>query len=253
MRRFVNSLIQFRKPRTFWNEYYERKRRSNDYLQTVDIRGGYKAIVPGILMSAFDEVFLRNVYQGSFKVSSDSTIIDIGANVGYFTLYAFKNFRPARVLAIEAMPFNCELLEKHKEINNLQNLEIVQKAVTSSEGQMEIGYQESLDYSVGASMLNRVNSDKHITVETMSLDSVFEKYNVKRCALLKVDCEGAEYDIFLNASADTYKKIDNVVMELHDWVPKDIGVPNDLKLKLESNGFKVQVWNDEIMFAIKVS
>ena len=136
-------------------------------------------------------------------------------------------------------------------MNNLKALEVIQKAVASTSNEIEIGYNESLDFSVGASMLNRQASDKTIKVPALSLDEVLKTYHVDVCELLKVDCEGAEYDILLNTSKGTYARINHVVIELHDWVPKEIGVPNDLKAKLEQNGFKVKIRKNEILVASK--
>ena len=251
MKRYLNSVRQLKNPRSFWKEYYDRKK--NDYAeyQSVSLKGGYRVLVPTSLMSAFDEVFLREVYAGNFKIKPDSTIIDIGANVGYFALYAYKHYKPQRLIAFEPMPFNCELLEKHRDLNGINTLEIVQKAVASDAVSIQIGYNESVDFSVGASVLQRSASDQTLEVKAISLYDLLNEYQVEVCELLKVDCEGAEYDILLNASSESYERINAIVIELHDWVPKEIGVPNDLKNKLESNGFQVYIRKDEILFANK--
>ena len=52
-------------------------------------------------------------------------------------------------------------------------------------------------------------------VDCLSLDDLFAREGVERCSLLKCDVEGAEYDIFLNASDETLKRIDTLAMEAH--------------------------------------
>ena len=81
-----------------------------------------------------------------------------------------------------------------------------------------------------------IKSDKFIEISTITLKNIFEENNLKKCSLLKIDCEGAEYEIFESATSDLLKKIKIICMEYH---PN--GNPLDIKLKLEKNGFEVLI------------
>lgn len=63
-----------------------------------------------------------------------------------------------------------------------------------------------------------INNIKNIVLKCQkvnSLDNIFGQIKVEKCNLLKVDCEGCEYEIFKNCSKNTFKKIKQIVMEAH--------------------------------------
>src|SRR5439155_22097922 len=59
------------------------------------------------------------------------------------------------------------------------------------------------------------------------------------CDFLKIDCEGAEYDIMFHATADTLRRIRHISMEYHDGVTSHSH--GELRAFLEKHGFRVQV------------
>lgn len=217
------------------------------------LAGGLKVEIPNDLISAFDEVFLREVYHSESytSMSSSPLIIDIGANVGYFSLYAFKNFKKAKVIAFEPFPPNFKLLDKHKVENTLDDLILDKRAVSGTDSILKINYNPDVDYSVGASTVNRDGASSNLEVEAISLKQIFEEYHVERCDLLKIDCEGAEYNILFNTPNDVYNCIDKIVIEMHEWVPKEEGTPDQLISFLEGKGFKVDFKSNWMLWALK--
>lgn len=253
MKRYLNSFKNIKKPFLFWSEYYRRKEKpETDYFDVI-LTGGLKVEIPNDLISAFDEVFLREVYHSESNASMNSAplIIDIGANVGYFSLYAFKNFKNARVIAFEPFPPNFKLLDKHKAENVLNNLILDKRAVSGTDSVLKINYNPDVDYSVGASMVNRDGASSTLEVEAISLKDLFDQYKVEHCDLLKIDCEGAEYNILFNTPDDVYDCIDKIVIEMHEWVPKEEGTPDKLISFLEGKGFKVDFKSNWMLWAIK--
>jgi hypothetical protein len=78
-----------------------------------------------------------------------------------------------------------------------------------------------------------------LEVPSTSLDAIFAEREIEQCDLLKMDCEGAEYEILFAASDDTLRRIRRIVLEYHDWV-----VPfghRDLARMLRERGFEVWV------------
>ena len=72
--------------------------------------------------------------------------------------------------------------------------------------------------------MNAINTSAHslnkkskVSVDVLctTLDDIFFENNVECCDLLKMDCEGAEYEIILSASMETLKKISQIIMEYH--------------------------------------
>ncbi len=75
------------------------------------------------------------------------------------------------------------------------------------------------------------------TVTLITLDDVFERFDVKQCDLLKLDCEGAEYDILFAAREETLAKVRNIALEYH--VGLEDYSPEELKTFLQRQGFEI--------------
>jgi len=252
VKRYINSFKNLDNWFGFWKHYYTLKRDKGigDFIGK--FRNGMTLQVPKDLMSAFDEVFLREVYSNNIQMSSENPIIiDIGANVGYFSLFILSQHPKARVIAFEPLKANILLLEKHKAINNLDNLNICEQAVHGTEKSITINYNDSIDYSVGASILNRAKGNESITIPALSIPDIFKENNITNIDLLKIDCEGAEYNIIFNCPDECFKKIENIVIEVHDWVPEEQGTPASLIAFLEAKNYSVNFIKNEILWCHK--
>ena len=70
------------------------------------------------------------------------------------------------------------------------------------------------------------------------IQNIFEENNISHCNFLKLDCEGAEYEILCNLPTKYFKKIDKIVMECH-FVDKKPELIDRLKQILAKQGFQV--------------
>ncbi len=74
----------------------------------------------------------------------------------------------------------------------------------------------------GSSCISEIVNEKEIknhadnNIPSITLDEIFQKYKIKRCKLLKIDCEGSEYEILYNANADVLSKCENLRAEFHE-------------------------------------
>jgi hypothetical protein len=75
-----------------------------------------------------------------------------------------------------------------------------------------------------------------IKVRALTLSQVFEAHAIDKLDLLKLDCEGAEYEILSGASPEVFKKIERIIMEYHDI---DGHHHDQLVSLLERQGFRV--------------
>ena len=75
------------------------------------------------------------------------------------------------------------------------------------------------------------------TVETTTLVKVFETFKIAKVNLLKVDCEGSEYDLFETLPPFIAARIEQIAMEVHHTSEHH---PREMVLQLERLGFKVQ-------------
>ena len=82
-------------------------------------------------------------------------------------------------------------------------------------------------------------SSESISVESTSLQKIFEENKISSCKLLKLDCEGAEYEIIDSLPSEYLDKIQNIVMEYHSADTKPELVKNLIQ-KIKNAGFKIK-------------
>jgi len=166
------------------------------------------------------EVFTEDCYkiQG---IPKGSTVIDIGAHIGTFTLRCAKE-RNCRVYAYEPCPRNYLLLRKNIEENNLtSNVKTFQQAIGGKNEKRT--FYTNPEHTLGSSFFLGDNPDFkdhpliESIVETITLEQVFKDNNLLYCYVLKMDCEEAEKEIFSEQSKPFFKNTGYVVLEWHNY------------------------------------
>lgn len=120
------------------------------------------------------------------------TFYDIGANVGYFSLFGVCVKR-CRVFAFDPDPLNCDLIRLNAEMNNVQ-INIVQKAVSAESGNLRF-YRNNAENS-GQSGLNSPDPVAEFTVASTSIDGFIQENPQFMPDVIKVDVEGHEHEVF---------------------------------------------------------
>lgn len=140
------------------------------------------------LLFALTEIYGRKDY-GEPK-GDEKIIIDLGANVGLYTIYAAKRTR-GKVIAVEPEPINFELLRKNVELNKLNNVILINQAVGDYNGTVKLYLASHAGgHSIFRSWVPEKNS---IEVKMTTLDSLLERLNVSSVDMIKIDVENAEY------------------------------------------------------------
>ena len=169
-------------------------------------------------LCTFYEIFVQEVYDSDIKRNGNKTIniLDIGANVGYFSLYASKKFNQARIFSFEPYHKSLTLFNKHLGMNRIKNINVYQLAVSSKCGETTL---YSIDWSGCNTLIPDRFDEGHFNrnkVECIDLQRLFEITSIDSFDLAKIDCEGSEYPILLNSNNDDIRKIKNFVIEIHD-------------------------------------
>jgi FkbM family methyltransferase len=168
---------------------------------------------------AFRESFLQHDYLGPGQtISAGDTVVDIGANIGCFTIYAARAVGPTgRVIAVEPASETFSQLRRNVELNNLTNVTLVQAAVSGEPGTVTLMASEnSLFTSLFDRIDGRENTGHSEQVEAITLDQILQRNGVERVDFLKVDCEGAEHSIVEKVTPETMHKFGQIAMEIHD-------------------------------------
>lgn len=187
--------------------------------------------------SVFHEIFTERGYQDVDQEikNAKSTILDIGAHIGAFSVYAHALNPTVKIFAFEPEERNYQLLKRNLKANNATNVMPKNIAIAAQEGQKTLHISEdSHNHSLDANAKNIISSKK---VQAASLDKIVEK--LTKVDLVKMDCEGAEFEIMPSLSQQSFAKIDAFTIEYHEY---SLGNnPKDLKQILERNKFKVQI------------
>lgn len=136
-------------------------------------------------------------------------VIDIGANVGVVSCWLAKRWPNIRVYAFEPVRENFRYLERNIEANGLSNVTAVNAAVTG-DGRDVVLYGDTDQNAGGTNMFGGQVIGRQIST---TLGEILGVDKIERVALLKLDCEGAEYEIA--ADQDSLAKVDRVVAEIH--------------------------------------
>ena len=185
-------------------------------------------------LQAFANVWLNKEYEEiGFFIESDETVIDIGAHIGLFTVYASQFCKNGKIISCEPIKENFELLKENVSINNLSNIILYNNAITDKNDKVKV-------YLNNDSAANSIygNGENYEEISTLSLSKILdENMNEKNC--LKLDCEGAEYQIINNTPDKYFKKITKICLEYH--------VINNDKIQLEKLKKRLNELNYELI------
>ena len=177
------------------------------------------------------EVFVREIY--SSDLPPNALVVDIGANIGAFTISAA--LRGARVLGFEPFPSNFAILQRNVELSEVR-AELFQLAVSSQTESRELFLPDREDY-VARFSLHPGRGERTIRVECTSLDDIVSEHKLQRVDLLKLDCQGSEYEILFGAAPDTLNRIRSIIVECEVFPDRTDWSPEALTAFLSKHGF----------------
>jgi FkbM family methyltransferase len=145
------------------------------------------------------------------------TVVDIGAGIGDYCVHATYGNPTVNLYAFEPYPGSFTVLQRNLALNGIENVTAYQKAVWSKAGELQLNLApgEPLQFN-SQEPLPETPGGVMVTVESVSLEAVLSAEKIKKVDLLKMDCEGAEYEIFFGTPASTFNIIERIIMEYHD-------------------------------------
>ncbi|HAI98181.1 TPA: hypothetical protein DCL30_01390 [Candidatus Peribacteria bacterium] len=199
-----------------------------------------------------NEVWFDHIYEPPvFDWKSCRAIIDVGANIGSFTIRAAALAPEAKILAYEAEPETAKILSRNVAENHLApRVQAFSAAVGGKDGTAELYVTKRCSWF--NSLYKPQNHEgTAVTVPVVSLATIFARNSVRECDCLKLDCEGAEYDILYALSAEDLGKIRMIVMEYHDLPQGGRFMHGALRAYLEEHGFSVVERVNCILYAMR--
>ena len=192
------------------------------------------------------ETFLDQFYtRYGVPVQAGWTVVDIGAGIGDFCLYATYGIPDVVLYAFEPYPNSCELLKRNLALNGVDNVYVNQKAIWSTSGDLHLNLEtgEPLQFTSQEKSAEAMGANR-VVVEALSLADMFRDETLKKIHLMKMDCEGAEYEILLNTPPMILERIERIIMEVHDINP--VRTRTELIGFLETQRYRVSHYPNKV-------
>ena len=196
--------------------------------------------IDDVFVVAYDEDGSRAVDWVAWELQADhyrlkgidfrhgDIVIDIGAHIGLFSIYLAKRWPSLKVLAFEPFPINYRNCLENLRLNGVTNVLLSPKAVVNENRLLTMAADPY--NSGGASALVQLFRSNEVvsSIPSIRLDEVFSLHAIEHCKLLKIDCEGMEYEILLGARM--FDKIEYLAGEFHastslqsqGWCPEQL-------------------------------
>lgn len=159
------------------------------------------------------QIFAELQYDINYNLKfSPLNIIDCGANVGYSCLYFAANFPAANIIAIEPQKDNFKQLENN--VKNYSNIKPINAAIWDRNTSLTI--KNEYEWSASFEVKEQEETGQGFSLRGVTINELMDKYNIPVIDILKVDIEGAEYNLFANDPHPWLSKTKCLIIELHD-------------------------------------
>lgn len=193
----------------------------------------------------YNEIIKDNCYDLNKSKLENKCVIDIGANIGAFSLLA--NFYGAnKIIAVE--PAKRTFLNLITNTCGTNNVIALPFAVTDKTG-------DTVDININEDDFNNslylIKSDQFEKVATISLPDLLKFAGTNQKIFLKIDCEGSEFDILAGATKTDFENIDDVIIEVHTNAKPEYPDDSFIVQTMTDFGFKLD--KAEQMFSYSLS
>lgn len=204
------------------------------YVNTRDI-----GVTPALVVERFFEKYETELFEK--LVVPGMNIIDIGANIGYYTLLASRLLKnKGKVYAFEPVPMNYRLLAKNITINEYKNTTPYCKAFSNKCEKIKLFLDKTNLGNPSFCEKNVTQNNGSIEVETITLDSFVGGIEDKRIDIIKIDTQGAE-GLIMEGGQETLRNNKlKLFMEFWPYGLRNMGTePVKLLELLQSYGFSI--------------
>jgi FkbM family methyltransferase len=177
------------------------------------------------------EIFVTKIYDKFFKVEEGDFVVDIGGNLGLFSYYSLCK-GAKQVYCFEPSPQSYSCINENF---NFINLIVEEAAVGAKDG--EVTFNINPESSINSSMFASDENSQIITCKSVNLNNYIKINNIEKINYLKIDCEGAEYEIIKSLDEQYLtNNVNKICLEYH--LNKNVEI-NTILNKLKKCGFNI--------------
>lgn len=214
IKQLFQIMCEVRSPFVYFFDYF----RLFKGTAVMGLRGGLKFKIRFGTMDrgAINEVCIYKIYnKKGFDIEPEDTIIDIGAHIGTFTIFASKLAKHGRVYAFEPAKNNFQILSQNIKLNKIRNAFPYELGVSSKSGK-KILYFPDGKLTDAPSFYKMHVKMKKVAIPVISLKDLVKQNGIKKVDFLKIDCEGGEYEILYGCPKEVLNKVEKISMEYHN-------------------------------------
>lgn len=181
----------------------------------------------------------RDYESNSVQIQNGWTVVDVGAGIGDFAIFVAHGHPKSKIFAFEPFKESYMLMKENITLNSVKNVVSFPMAIGINSEEMTL---VTTGEAVQHTTINSVTPDENaftVKVQGVSLHDAFQLAGITNCDLLKIDCEGCEFDILLNADEAILQRIGHISLEYHDGFTQFSHI--DLVKYLKYNGFQVEI------------
>jgi FkbM family methyltransferase len=174
---------------------------------------------------------------------------DVGANIGSYALSLHRKAK--KIYAFEASKTNINYLEDNIRANGIDNIKTINKAI-SSEDNRNIKIYLSPDAGGNHSIYDKFDG-KYENIKTITLDSFYHRNNIEEIDIIKIDVEGAEFDVIKGANQTLNKFKPLLIIEFCSTNASAAGFQlSDLYFHLKNLGYESYMIKNRMLCEIKL-
>ncbi len=205
-------------PTVFWDLGTQRTRLARDEM-TLRLRNGYRVTIPNADGARYPiyEIFADDAYGMATLtrgVDADAAVLDVGGQVGCFALAVAQALPKAAVHVYEASPTSASYAQRNVDDNGLGARATVHAAALAGEAG-----EFTLVDNGNASVLNGITAPggREVVVPAVTFDEAVARVRAtgRQVQVVKMDVEGAEYDVVLASSPASWSDVRTVALEYH--------------------------------------
>jgi FkbM family methyltransferase len=170
-------------------------------------------------MTLIYEILLKSKYKSEYYLPeklNPKVIFDIGGNIGITSVYLAKLFPNSLIYTFEPMPENFEILQKN--ISQYKNIIAFNFGLGSNNGSFKVYLSSDPENYGGISFYpdpHGNQEDSYLSCEVKNINEIINDLEIETIDLIKIDTEGAEYDILSTLKEDILRKTSWITGELH--------------------------------------